>query len=803
MRPLLVGIGEILWDMLPGGKQLGGAPANFAYQANALGGRGVVVSRVGEDELGREILARLDSCGVDRAFVSTDGRHPTGTVEVRVDERGVPEYVIHQVVAWDHVEVTPELMALAPQVDCVCYGTLAQRGETSRKSIAAFLRATRPQCLRVFDINLRQNFFNAGLIEELLGVSRVMKLNDAELPVVGRLLGLGEGEGEIVNGLFGRFGLKAVALTRGAKGSSIFTPVGRFDQPAARVKVADTVGAGDAFTAAMALGMCAGVEMGKIGEMAAGAAAFVCTQAGAMPAGGFPGVVSGLTRFVICKCHLFEPMFLRDRGLSRPAGLADHGRADCYEILMGAEVVTHGTGANWRTIAEMVSSSDARGPDAPALLAVGRESMSYAVLWGQTQGLARQLRGIGIGAGDRVAIVLPNGPEMAAAFLAVAGCAVAAPLNPGYRTPEFEFYLSDLNAKALLIARGMESDARNVARGRGIPIVEVATTGTGAGEIRLENVNCDCDAKIDWPGPDDVALILHTSGTTSRPKIVPLTQSNLCASARNISGWLALTPADRCMNVMPLFHIHGLVAALLSTLASGGSVACTEGFVATAFWERFREFNPTWYTAVPTMHQAIVARPEAAGHDPKKGRIRFVRSSSAALPPQVAEQLERVFDAPVLEAYDDPVLGEPLPAAEESADILDLTDDMRAPEASLAAFRTIDAHPDVMFTDAAAATPPPMPEAPPAKMMADHLESARQALAEQMDRPLLSTSASAAVDNAFNSLAHTVLSQNARTLDDLVKDMLRPMLKSWLDDNLPSLVERLVRAEIERVSRGR
>ncbi len=173
--------------------------------------------------------------------------------------------------------------------------------------------------------------------------------------------------------------------------------------------------------------------------------------------------------------------------------------------------------------------------------------------------------------------------------------------------------------------------------------------------------------------------------------------------------------------------------------------------------------------------------------------------------PPPAPEPEPIYEAPppVLEAYDDPVLGEPLPAAEESADILDLTDDMRAPEASLAAFRTIDAHPDVMFTDAAAATPPPMPEAPPAMMMADHLESARQALAEQMDRPLLSTSASAAVDNAFNSLAHTVLSQNARTLDDLVKDMLRPMLKSWLDDNLPSLVERLVRAEIERVSRGR
>ena len=284
MRPLLVGIGEILWDMLPGGKQLGGAPANFAYQANALGGRGVVVSRVGEDALGREILARLDSCGVDRMFVSTDARHPTGTVDVRVDERGVPEYVIHEDVAWDHLGVTPELLALASRVDCVCYGTLAQRGERSRKSIGEFLRATRADCLRVFDINLRQSFFSAGLIEDLLGVSGVMKLNDAELPVVGRLLRLGDEEEEIVKGLFGRFGLNAVALTRGAEGSSIYTPEARFDQPAVRVDVVDTVGAGDAFTAAMTLGMCAGVEMGKIREMAARASAFVCTQAGAMPA---------------------------------------------------------------------------------------------------------------------------------------------------------------------------------------------------------------------------------------------------------------------------------------------------------------------------------------------------------------------------------------------------------------------------------------------------------------------------------------------------------------------------------------
>jgi acyl-CoA synthetase (AMP-forming)/AMP-acid ligase II len=318
---------------------------------------------------------------------------------------------------------------------------------------------------------------------------------------------------------------------------------------------------------------------------------------------------------------------------------------------MGAEAVTGEPSANWKTIAEMLSASATRSPDALALLASGRDATTYAALSQQTQRLARQLRATGIGVQDRVAIVLPNGPDMAASFLAVGGSAVAAPLNPAYRTPEFEFYLSDLNARALVIAKGMESDARAIARNREIQIIEVAPTGTHAGEIRLENLGNTTNAEIDFPKPDDVALILHTSGTTSRPKIVPLTQANLCASARNISRWLSLSPADRCMNVMPLFHIHGLVAALLSTLASGGSVACTEGFVATAFWDRLKEFNPTWYTAVPTMHQAIVARPEATQHDPTHSRIRFVRSSSAALPPQVAEQLERTFNAPVLEAY--------------------------------------------------------------------------------------------------------------------------------------------------------
>jgi fructokinase len=280
-RPLLVGIGEILWDMLPGGKQLGGAPANFAYQAGALGGRGAVVSRVGDDALGHEILGRLDELGVDRRFVAIDRRHPTGTVKVRVDDKGVPEYIIRRDVAWDYLEAGAELIDLARRADCVCYGTLGQRNAASRETIASVLRETRRECLRVFDINLRQNYFNAELIASLLKDASVLKLNDDELPVVGELLRIGNSERDVLANMFDRFNLSAIALTRGAKGSSIHTRGQAFDEPAATVKVMDTVGAGDAFTAAMALGMCTGVGMEKIGKMAARAAAFVCTQAGA------------------------------------------------------------------------------------------------------------------------------------------------------------------------------------------------------------------------------------------------------------------------------------------------------------------------------------------------------------------------------------------------------------------------------------------------------------------------------------------------------------------------------------------
>src|SRR5688572_24877390 len=194
-RPIVVGIGEVLWDMLPGGKQLGGAPANFAYHANALGAEGVVVSRVGDDEPGREILRRLESLWLDTTYVTIDREHPTGRVDVRLDERGVPDYVIHEGVAWDFLEADARLLDLAARADAVCFGTLAQRSSTSRDAARAFLRATRPQCLRVFDVNLRQEYFDEQTVRELIGLSSVLKLNDAELPVLSRLLGAEDAPG--------------------------------------------------------------------------------------------------------------------------------------------------------------------------------------------------------------------------------------------------------------------------------------------------------------------------------------------------------------------------------------------------------------------------------------------------------------------------------------------------------------------------------------------------------------------------------------------------------------------------------
>jgi acyl-CoA synthetase (AMP-forming)/AMP-acid ligase II len=292
--------------------------------------------------------------------------------------------------------------------------------------------------------------------------------------------------------------------------------------------------------------------------------------------------------------------------------------------------------------------------DATALSAPGGVPLTYRALRAHVADVVRALNAQGIGANDRVAIVLDNGPEMAAAFLGIASAATAAPLNPSYRAEEFEFYLTDLNAKLLVVAQGKDSPAIGVAQKLGVPIARlVPTPEKGAGSFGLDfsEANARSGATPRAATPDDIALVLHTSGTTSRPKIVPLAHKNIAASASNIRKTLSLTASDRGLVIMPLFHIHGLIAALSAPLSAGGEVCCSPGFNALKFFSWFTEVRPTWYTGVPTMHQAILLR---AANNPdalNDHRLRFIRSSSSALPPTVIAQLERVFEVPVVEAY--------------------------------------------------------------------------------------------------------------------------------------------------------
>ncbi len=293
----------------------------------------------------------------------------------------------------------------------------------------------------------------------------------------------------------------------------------------------------------------------------------------------------------------------------------------------------------------------AKGADTDvAIAAPGTPPLNYAGLRGLIDRSLAALNGKGIGRNDRVAIVLPNGPEMAAAFVAIASGATAAPLNPAYRTDEFEFYMSDIGAKALVVDKGSDSPAVAVARKLGVPIIElVGEPQKGAGSFTLEGGSFVGNGR--YAEPDDIALILHTSGTTSRPKIVPLSQRNVCASAGNIAETLRFTAADRGLNIMPLFHIHGLMAGLLAPFSIGSSVFCTPGFNALRFFAWMEEAKPTWYTAVPTMHQAILTRATHNRAVIAATPLRFVRSSSSSLPPQVIAELEATFNAPVIESY--------------------------------------------------------------------------------------------------------------------------------------------------------
>jgi fructokinase len=280
--PLVVGLGEILWDVLPGGKRLGGAPANFAYHCHALGADAKVLSAIGDDPLGREIIGELNARQVNIDYIETNS-HPTGTVDVLIGDNGDAHYTINEDVAWDHIQWTDELQILAAKANAVCFGSLAQRSSDSYKAIHQFLSHTKVDCLRIFDINLRQQYYSQKILDRSLQAANVLKLNDDELTVIQELLHLPNSPQDALQVLRNRYELQCIALTRGAEGSILMDEHSCFDCPGFPATIADTVGAGDSFTAVMVMGLLLGLSLDKINQLAGKVAAFVCSQSGATP----------------------------------------------------------------------------------------------------------------------------------------------------------------------------------------------------------------------------------------------------------------------------------------------------------------------------------------------------------------------------------------------------------------------------------------------------------------------------------------------------------------------------------------
>jgi acyl-CoA synthetase (AMP-forming)/AMP-acid ligase II/acyl carrier protein len=322
-------------------------------------------------------------------------------------------------------------------------------------------------------------------------------------------------------------------------------------------------------------------------------------------------------------------------------------------------------------------------PAAIALASPGHEPITYRQLLDQLDSTIESLREIGIGRNDRIAIVLPNGIEMAVLFLGVSCAAISVPLNPSYLESEFEFYLRDSGIKALVVQSGEHSPAASVAQRLGISVIELVSSSNAApGLFTLRASGSISSAPQHTLEPGSVALILHTSGTTAKPKRVPLTHRNLCASAFSIRETLALTCADRCLGVMPLFHIHGLIGGLLSTLAAGASFASTPNFDASRFFDWIEELKPTWYTAVPAIHEAILRSGRDRMGTIRKSRLRLIRSSSAPLSGKTRVELEKLFKVPVIEAYGmteaaHQITSNPLPPLERKAGSVGVATDTR------------------------------------------------------------------------------------------------------------------------------
>jgi fructokinase len=279
----VLGVGEVLWDLLPTGPQLGGAPANFACHARALGAEAGVTTRVGSDEYGATIFERFKEMGISNSSLQVDKTAPTGTVTVELTGNGIPHFTIHENVAWDRLEATPAALEAARQADAICFGSLAQRKPQARASIQRLVAAASHNALRVFDVNLRQRYYSREVIEQSLGLATALKLNDAELPVLAAMFGLAGTIPRQIQEISRLFGLQVIALTRGPAGSLLFRSGQWSDCPSAPIDVIDTVGAGDAFTAALVLGLLQEMELDELNSLANEVARFVCSFAGATP----------------------------------------------------------------------------------------------------------------------------------------------------------------------------------------------------------------------------------------------------------------------------------------------------------------------------------------------------------------------------------------------------------------------------------------------------------------------------------------------------------------------------------------
>lgn len=282
-KPTLIGLGEVLWDLLPKGRKLGGAPGNFAYHAQALGGHGVVMSIVGEDPDGDEILAALQELGLSCEHVTRDPEHPTGTVSVKLDRKGSPTFTIHEDVAWDYLTVTEDMLDEAASADAICFGSLAQRNPVSRAAVRKIVSMADEEALHIFDVNIRQSFYSADILRTSLDLANVFKISDEELPIVAAELGLPTDPDDFAEAVIHNNNLRLMALTRSANGSVLYMEGDRIEHPGEKVKVADAVGAGDAFTAALALGLLHDESLAEISDHANHVAAYVCRKSGATP----------------------------------------------------------------------------------------------------------------------------------------------------------------------------------------------------------------------------------------------------------------------------------------------------------------------------------------------------------------------------------------------------------------------------------------------------------------------------------------------------------------------------------------